>query len=83
MRALLTPMRCAFGGADFSHWYNCDHRHSSIGYVVLAQRRDIQCDVSGRLDHFFEKSALLLRKHPEKYRQLLFMEGRCGRTDGF
>jgi hypothetical protein len=70
-------------GADFSHWYNGDHRHSGIGYVAPAQRRDIQRHVSRRLHRFFEKDALLFEKHPAKYRQLFFMEERYRMTDEF
>lgn len=48
-----------------------------------AQRRDIQRESQAERNRFFEKDALLLKKHPEKYRQLFFMEGHYRKTDGF
>lgn len=48
-----------------------------------AQRRDIQRESQTERNRFFEKDALLLKKHPEKYRQLFFMEGHYRKTDGF
>jgi len=48
-----------------------------------AQRRDIQRESQAERNRFFEKDALLLKKHPEKYRQLFFMEGHYHKTDGF
>lgn len=48
-----------------------------------AQRRDIQRESQTARNRFFEKDALLIKKHPEKYRQLFFMEGHYRKTDGF
>lgn len=48
-----------------------------------AQRRDIQRESLDERNKFFEKDALLLKKHPGKYRQLFFMEGHYRRTEGF
>jgi glycosyltransferase involved in cell wall biosynthesis/GT2 family glycosyltransferase len=48
-----------------------------------AQRRDIQRESQAERNRFFEKDALLLKKHPEKYRQLFFMEGHYRKTEGF
>jgi glycosyltransferase involved in cell wall biosynthesis len=48
-----------------------------------AQRRDIQRESQEERNRFFEKDALLLKKHPEKYRQLFVMEGHYWQTSGF
>lgn len=48
-----------------------------------AQRRNIERESQAERNRFFEKDALLLRKHPEKYRQLFFMEGHYRKTQGF
>lgn len=48
-----------------------------------AQRRDIQRESLDERNKFFEKDALLLKKHPEKYRQLFFKEGHYCQTPGF
>jgi glycosyltransferase involved in cell wall biosynthesis len=48
-----------------------------------AQRRDVQRESQAERNRFFEKDVLLLKKHPEKYRQLFFMEGHYRKTDGF
>lgn len=56
---------------------------SDVEVFHPAQRRDIQRESQAERNRFFEKDALLLRKHPEKYRQLFFMEGHYQKTDGF
>lgn len=48
-----------------------------------AQRRDTQRESLDERNRFFEKDALLLKKHPDKYRQLFFMEGHYCQTAGF
>jgi len=48
-----------------------------------AQRRDIQRESQEERNRFFEKDALLLKKHPDKYRQLFVMEGHYWQTGGF
>ena len=48
-----------------------------------AQRRDIQRESQEARNRFFEKDALLLKKHPDKYRQLFVMEGHYWQTQGF
>jgi len=48
-----------------------------------AQHRDIQRESLDERNKFFEKDALLLKKHPDKYRQLFFMEGHYCQTAGF
>jgi glycosyltransferase involved in cell wall biosynthesis len=48
-----------------------------------AQRRDVQRESQAERNRFFEKDVLLLKKHPERYRQLFFMEGHYRKTDGF
>lgn len=48
-----------------------------------AQPRNIQRESQAERNRFFEKDALLLKKHPEKYRQLFYMEGHYQKTDGF
>lgn len=56
---------------------------SDVEVFHPAQRRDIQRESLAERSRFFEKDALLLKKHPEKYRQLFFMEKHYQRTDGF
>ncbi len=56
---------------------------SDVEVFHPAQRRDLQRESQAERNRFFEKDALLLRKHPEKYRQLFFMEGHYQKTDGF
>lgn len=56
---------------------------SDVEVFHPAQRRDIQRESQAERNRFFEKDALLLKKHPEKYRQLFFMEGHYQKTDGF
>lgn len=48
-----------------------------------AQRRDIQRESLEERNRFFEKDALLLKKHPDRYRELFFMEGHYCQTAGF
>jgi glycosyltransferase involved in cell wall biosynthesis len=48
-----------------------------------AQPRNVQRESQAERNRFFEKDALLLKKHPEKYRQLFFMEGHYQQTNGF
>lgn len=48
-----------------------------------AQPRNVQRESQAERNRFFEKDALLLKKHPEKYRQLFFMEGHYQQTNDF
>lgn len=56
---------------------------SDVEVFHPAQRRNIERESQTERNRFFEKDALLLKKHPEKYRQLFFMEGHYGKTEGF
>jgi len=46
--------------ASFVHWYNMEHRHSSIGYVTPNQMR------SGDAFKIFKKRNAVLRKSKEE-----------------
>lgn len=48
-----------------------------------AQCRNIQRESQAERSRFFEKDALLLRKHPEKYRDLFYAEKHFKTTPGF
>lgn len=56
---------------------------SDVEVFHPAQRRDIERESQAERNRFFEKDALLLKKHPEKYRQLFFMEGHYQKSDAF
>jgi GT2 family glycosyltransferase len=46
-------------------------------------KRNIKRESNAERDRFFEKDALLLRKHPEKYRELFLREDHWMHTPGF
>jgi FkbM family methyltransferase len=46
-------------------------------------RRDIEREGMAERNRFFEKDALLLKKHPARYRDLFLMEGHYRQTPGF
>ncbi|TKR29719.1 glycosyltransferase [Luteimonas gilva] len=48
-----------------------------------AHRRDIERESQAERNRFFEKDALLLSKHPERYRQLFLAEAHFLNTAGF
>jgi hypothetical protein len=48
-----------------------------------AHRRDIARESSAERNKFFEKDALLYKKHPERYRDLFLAEGHWRSTPGF
>lgn len=48
-----------------------------------AHRRDIERESQAERNRFFEKDALLLSKHPERYRELFLAEAHFQRTAGF
>ena len=48
-----------------------------------AQPRSVERETAETRARFFEKDALLLAKHPERYRQLFHCEGHWERTPGF
>ncbi len=46
-------------------------------------KRAIERESVGERNKFFEKDALLLKKHPEKYKELFLKEGHWKNTEGF
>lgn len=48
-----------------------------------AHRRDVVRESQAERNRFFEKDALLLKKHPERYQTLFFAEGHFCMTPGF
>ncbi len=46
-------------------------------------RRDVQRESLAERNRFFEKDALLLQKHPERYKELFLSEGHWRNTPGF
>jgi len=45
--------------------------------------RNVKRESLGERNKFFEKDALLLSKHPDKYMELFLKEGHWAKTDGF
>lgn len=54
-----------------------------VGVFHPAHPRDIQRESQAERNRFFEKDALLVSKHPERYRELFFAEAHFQNTMGF
>jgi FkbM family methyltransferase len=68
-------------------WRASEHGSIPFGHDVCVyhppHRRDIAREGLAERNHFFEKDALLLAKHPERYRPLFLSEGHYRHTPGF
>jgi glycosyltransferase involved in cell wall biosynthesis len=57
--------------------------HSDVKVFHPAQPRSIERESDNSRARFFEKDALLFRKHPSRYRDLFKMENHWAKTKGF
>lgn len=82
----------AFDQPHFREDTDFGWRMQAIGQVPYADdvvvyhpphRRDMARESQAERNIFFEKDALLLRKHPERYKDLFFAECHFERTPGF
>jgi glycosyltransferase involved in cell wall biosynthesis len=82
----------AFENPHFREDTDFGWRLQQLGYVPFSDdawvfhpphRRDIARESNVSRDAYFEKDALLLRKHPERYRDLFFAEAHWKNTPGF
>lgn len=82
----------AFDDPHFREDTDFGWRLQEIGRVPYARdvevyhpphRRDIARESQAERNRFFEKDALLLRKHPERYRNLFLAEAHYAATAGF
>jgi glycosyltransferase involved in cell wall biosynthesis len=68
-------------------WRAMEHGEIPFGHDVRVyhppHRREIARESLTERNRFFEKDALLLAKHPERYRSLFFDEGHYLQTEGF
>lgn len=82
----------AFDDPHFREDTDFGWRMQALGRVPYARevkvyhpphRRDIARESQAERNRFFEKDALLLRKHPERYRDLFLAEAHYAATAGF
>jgi glycosyltransferase involved in cell wall biosynthesis len=68
-------------------WRAMEHGEIPFGRDVRVyhppHRREVARESLAERNRFFEKDALLLAKHPERYRSLFFDEGHYLQTEGF